>query len=462
MKNNARPVRFGLVFLGLCFFFNPTFAAIDVLPDFIGCLIIAAGLLRAALLNAELKKAQLGFLKMALVDGIKNIALMGALGTGSAADQPTLILITAFASSTVGLIFGIMAVRALFDGLFSLACTYDQVELYGNVFGGASATERIEKWTTIFLIVREAICLLPEFAALSTSTGSFSNSPLRHLYDYITLLRSVAVIVAGVVGIVWLVNLLIYYAKLRRASGLFEGLGERYALYCEEHPGLFVERRHGLALLILAVGSVFLVDFYLDFKNVIPDAVAGVLMLIGALIPAVGWKHRMRTAVTAGVYTVLSVISTRFAFDFVSRYSADEIARDEAAGRAYLAMWVTSLAEFLAFLLLLVFLLLLLREVVREWAGYRAEHKGDFEDRYLQGLRTDFDGKLIRLFVFGFLSGLLSFLYDYIKEMPGKGIYHVLEFTWIFDFCAAVLFTVMFIVVLFEIFGEIRNRYRYD
>ena len=462
MSNKVRPIRFGLVFLGLAFFFNPSFAAIDVLPDFIGALLIAAGLFRAATINTDLKKAQTAFLRVALIDGIKSVVIVGVLGTNSAADQPTLILITAFASATLGLVFTVVAVRALFDGFFSLACTYDHPELYGNVYGGISLTERAEKWTVIFLIARDALCLLPEFAALATSTDSFSNSAWRHIYDYITLLRSVAVIVVAVIGIVWLVYLLRYCAKLRRCESMAHALGEYYRDYCIDHPGLAVTRRHGLSLLFLAVGSVFLVDFYLDFQNVIPDGIGGILILIGALIPAVAWRHRIRVVLTAGVYTVISAVSTRYAYAFVSRYSADEIARNEAAGNAYLALWISSLAEFLVFVLLLLFLLLLLRDVIRSWAGYRALHESAFEDRYQQNLRTDFDNKLIRVFVFGFLSALLSFLYDYIKEMPGKGIYHVLEFTWIFDFCAAVLFAVMFIVLLFDIFGEIRNRYQYD
>lgn len=462
MSNKARPIRFGLVFLGLAFFFNPSFAAIDVLPDFIGALLIAAGLFRGATVNADLKKAQAAFLKVALIDGIKSVMILGALGSGSAADRPTLILITAFASVTVGLVFTVFAVRALFDGFFSLACTYDHPELYGNMYGGSSLTERMGKRTVIFLIVRDALCLLPEFAALATSTDSFSNSPWRHLYDYITLLRSVAVIAVAVIGLVWLVGLLHYGAKLRRCESMAISLGERYRDYCIEHPGLAVMRRHGLALLLMAVGGLFFVDFYLDFQNVIPDLVGGVLIMIGALIPAVTWKHRVRTAVAAGVYTAISVVSSRYAYAFMSRFTADEIARDEAAGNAYAALWISALAELLVFLLMLVFLLLLLREVIRQWAGYRAHHETSFEQRYQQGLRTDFDNRLIRVFVFGFISALISFLFDYIKEMPGKGIYHVLEFTWIFDFCAAAIFAVMLALLLVDIFNEIKNRYQYD
>ena len=39
-RRASRPLGFGLVFAGLCFFFNPYVAVIDVLPDFIGALLI--------------------------------------------------------------------------------------------------------------------------------------------------------------------------------------------------------------------------------------------------------------------------------------------------------------------------------------------------------------------------------------------------------------------------------------
>ena len=39
---------FRLIFAGLIFFFNPCINIFDILPDFIGCILISAGLLRLA------------------------------------------------------------------------------------------------------------------------------------------------------------------------------------------------------------------------------------------------------------------------------------------------------------------------------------------------------------------------------------------------------------------------------
>ena len=46
MKRNEKGMSFALIFAGLLFFCNPTFSAIDVLPDFIGCVLLFLGLFR--------------------------------------------------------------------------------------------------------------------------------------------------------------------------------------------------------------------------------------------------------------------------------------------------------------------------------------------------------------------------------------------------------------------------------
>ena len=458
---NTRPVGFGLVFWGLCFFFNPSFAVIDVLPDFIGCILICAGLSRVALVCPPMKEARAAFGKLAIADAVKTLSLLVIFSMGTTAEQPSALLLAAFAAAVVELMFLVPAVRSLFNGFSTLATKYDCEALYGNSLGGRSYTDRIERCTLHFLFFREAVCLLPEFAALATS--SYSDSAWGRIYDHIGVMRAFSCILAGAFGIYWLIRILRYRRKLNREQNMLACVGSSCGEYLEAHPGIAVERRHGLAFLFLFAGMLFSVDFYLDFHNVIPDAVAGILLLIGALIPAVESKYRYATAAAAGVYTVIASISSHLSYRFVNQYSAGEIAKNQEAAEAYLGMWLMALAEFIAFLVLLVMLLLLLRAVIKQWAGYRAQHtSSDFEERCHRGLLAEFDGQLIRCFVFGFISGLLSFLYDYIKELPGRGILHVLEYTWMFDFCAALLFAILFGTLLTGIFKEIKNRFLYD
>ena len=351
--------------------------------------------------------------------------------------------------------------------------------------------------TAVFLVLREVICLLPEFASLSSTTNSFNETIWDVFYRYIGLMRGFAFVIVGLLAIGWICMLLWYYLHFRRQKEMHKGLGERYAAYCEMHPGLAVERRHLTAFLFLLAGAILLTDFYLDYQNVLPDVLAGILLLVGTLIPAADKKRRISAACLAAVYSAVSVVSSYFAYQFVSQYQAADIERGADAAQSYLLMWTTSLAEFLVFLILLVMILMVLRDVFYDLAGYRAhhaetdldedeeeqpkryylseedklnapqsvpdeQHQARFETRRLRRLRADFDKSLITCFIFGFVSSLFSFLFDYIKTMPGDGIYHVLEFTWIFDFCAAIAFAVCFGVLLRYAYKQIQNRFRLD
>ena len=103
--NLERPVRFGLVLFGLCFFFNPGFSAVDVLPDFIGCMLIWLGLSRISLISAPMREARGAFLKLAAVDVVKTFALIIVFRAGSSSEQPISLLIIAFSAALVGMYF---------------------------------------------------------------------------------------------------------------------------------------------------------------------------------------------------------------------------------------------------------------------------------------------------------------------------------------------------------------------
>ena len=66
---------------------------------------------------------------------------------------------------------------------------------------------------------------------------------------------------------------------------------------------------------------------------------------------------------------------------------------------------------------------------------------------------------MLRTFVFGFISALCSFIYDYMKEIPSKGVFRLMEFFWSVDFVMATLFAVMMTVLLGNIHKEIRYRF---
>ena len=212
MSRASRPIRFGLVFAGLCFFCNPYFAVIDFLPDFIGCLLICLGLTRVSQIKGSMKDARASFLKVTIVDVLKNITLLIVFGASGPNEQATALLLIGFSAAVLELMFLIPAVLRLFDGFSDFATAYDCVSLYGNTKGRLSLTDRIKKTTIIFLIVRETVCLLPEFTALTQS--SYQDSMWNRIYEHIGVMRGFACLIVAVIGIYWLACLIGYFRKL--------------------------------------------------------------------------------------------------------------------------------------------------------------------------------------------------------------------------------------------------------
>lgn len=456
-----RPMRFGLVLLGLLFFANPYFAVVDVLPDVIGCLLIYIGLGRAARINRQVAEARTAFFKLLCFDVIKQICVLVVFGMSTDLERPVSLLAIAFVGAVLGLYFSFAALGALFEGFHSLSITQDCPALYGALGHRLCRNERILRYSTAFFVAREVICLLPELSALTTS--SYIDSDLIRIYDYIGVMRTLAFLLVLVASALWIVCLVRYFATVRCEREFCIRLSEAERAYTAAHPGNAVERRYTLAFAFLAVGGFLTADFYLDLQNIIPDAAAALCLLVGVLLTDLERRRKLICSAVLAAFGAAATLSAYFAYRFAMNHSPGEISKTEEAAGAYLRMWLSSLAEFLFFLAALVLLLLLLRRVIRKWAGYLPKHDDlEFEQRRRQAFVEDFDSKLIRTFLFGFVSALCSFIYDYMQEIPSHRVFRILEFFWALDLVMALVFGVMLAVLLSAIREEIKNRFRYE
>ena len=482
----ARPIGFGLVLAGLCFFFNPVFAVVDVLPDCIGCLLVWFGLSRVSRVSRPMVEARAAFLKLFVVYLVKDLFVMAIFGMSSDLERPSSLLIVAFAAAVLGLYFTITALRALFDGFYTLAVTHDCPPLYRKKeaaepfventcesknapeqakkrrFGEVSRTEAVLRLSLVFVLFREIVGVLPEFSAL-TSLEFNNGQRASHLYDYIGVMRAISAAIVLIAGIVWLVAVVRYFLLVRAQKELLVALGEEEERWRASHPGSALVKRYAVAFTLMTIGAALLTDFRVDYRNVLPDAVAAALLLAGLLVTDLPAKYKGIGGALAVVYGAIATVSEHFAYEFSVHHTGEEISKTAEAANAYLISWLTALAEFAVVLGLLVCLLLCLRRVIVKWAGYLPAHDDlPFEQRRRAAFLEEFDKELVRTFVFGFLAALCSFLFDYIQEIPDYRIFRLLEFFWGLDFAVNVLAAVMFGILLADIHGEIRHRFLYE
>ena len=453
------------VLVGLCFFFNPYIAGVDVLPDFIGCLLIALGLIPSARVFRGLREAKRRFLTLAALDAVKQMMLAFIFSSSALGEQETLLLTVAFVSATVGTWFAVLAMRSLFDGLAWMLDTYECNELIGATATKRSKTERLARFTVIFIVVKETLLLLPEFAALLNS--SYVDSGAVRLYDYIGVMRGLVILPVLILGIVWLCSTIAYFSRLLRQRELLNALREQYIAHLDAHPGVRILARYFLSFVLLALGGFFLVDFYLDFQNIIPDVVGAILLFSGVLLLGVGKKRIAWAATFSALYGAVAAFSGTKAYRFVTSYIGSDITRSEEAAAAYAGMWISALFEMFAFLALLALVLLCLRAVLMAWGGYRPEHPDEaFEERHERRIRDEFDGRLIKCYVFGFISAIVSFLFDYVKTWSDakelRYFGRLLEALWIPDFLLGILFAAYFAYLLTQVYAKIGERFQFD
>lgn len=463
MSKTKRMTNFWILFLGLAFFCNPYFAALDPLPDFIGCLILFFALLPFSRISIPAAEARRAFLILAAIDAVKQLLALITLGMGSTAEQPALVLSLAFLSCTVELLFGIYALRKLFWFLESTGDTLKCDYLYQTHRFNRSRIDLVTRAFIIFSVVREVVCLLPEFTALALQRSALNAASFFNPYDYIDALRVAATGIVAVCGIVMFVWLTVFFVGLSRQKDFRLALTQTYRAYLESHPGVRIRARFGAAFFLLSLGTVFLADFYLNFKNIIPDAAGAVLLLAGVLLLKVPLVKKCLTLFFGLLFGVVATIGSRFSYRFFVGYSGTDLSRSTEAMQLYRTMWAFSLAEFLLFLVFLFLLVLCLRATALSMAGYLPEQRDeDFEKRNRKRIRDEFDASFITCFVLGFFSGLCSFLYDYVQEIPVSGFFRLMEYFWVVDFSVAVAFAIYVSVLLGRLLQEIKVRYLYE
>lgn len=462
MAKQYKPLRILLICIGFVFFFNPYFATVDILPDFIGAILVLIGLIPFSRIDRHMQEASRAFFYFMIADLLKTIMLLFVFGMGHKGEQELLLLIIAFLSATIRIYFALKAVNAFFDGMDMLAGSEECEGLYLPWENRYSISERMRRFSVWFFIAREVILLLPEFSALLNS--SYADSDVINLYEYIGVMRIFAFLPVLVVGIVWLVNILYYFAKIKDERRFLTSLGEKYAAYMERHPGIRVKFFYRATFILLAVGVLFLADFYIDYHNIISDIVGGAVLLIAVfLLCKKSLAKKWYVLLSSAAFLALSTASTRLSYLFSVNHWSGNIGKDQVVYEAYTKMWIFSLLEFLSFLAFLVLLLLLLREIIRNETGYIFEHEPpEFEVRNRKSVLEEFDWQLIKCFIFGFISGLCSFLFDYLKEWPEGKLFRFLELFWSVDLVAALLFAVYFGYTLTLIFGKIKERYRFE
>ena len=461
-KKTNNKIGFGMIAAAFAFYFFPDFSLIDILPDIITYILLCIGLNKLSYMNDSIESSRKLFFRMIIVSAAKLVAIFITFGTANREEQASLILLMAFVLSLVEVFFLLPAYIHLFEGILYLGMRYDSKAVFGEkkrIFS-KNATEKIRRKTLIFVVVKNLALVLPETAALSTSD---SLNPYKvSMYEFIPHFRVLGMIISLVFGIIWLASIVSYFRKLNKDTAFVDALSENFKTEILPNTKIFVERKVGIAALLLGISAIFTVDFYIDGNNgfnIIPDilfaftAFFGIFMLkkyLSKIMFAV-------SAVAMLAYGVMTSVNWKVVSDFSYKYTAAQVRTDAEAFYGWINMLVLTVIEASLFIFAVVMICLVLKKIINDHTGHYFEHSTIDPQIKLREIHREIMVKVYVCAGLSVLSAMACFFRVYMFRLATE----LADVSWIIESAISAVFAVMLIVTLADINEKVKEKYTY-
>lgn len=370
MKKNY--INFKAMGLALIFLFNPNIAIIDVLPDFIGYILLCLSIVKLSDISETVAEALTAFKRLVFIDAAKLVAILWVFGMSVTTERNSSLLLWSFAFGVLEYVFVIPAFIKLFKGITELGCLYENTSVLAPAGKGRrkrSRTESICALTVAFVALKATMSYLPELADL-TSTEYYENSGLTNLYRYIGIMRFLAFVPVLLLGIVWLVRMLSYFLGVSNDTRFNGALNALYSERVAGKKGIFVKRSLRLAFVLLVAALVTSIDFRMENVNIFPDFIAAVLFFAFFVVLSKSAKTgKAASRLICALYFAATAVSSFLELKFFKDYYYGAIYRSEEAMSAFVAMAVAVCVSTLLFVCVCIAVLRALSRVIDEHVG---------------------------------------------------------------------------------------------
>ena len=368
-KTSENPhFHYGLMIAGMIFLCNPSINLLDILPDFIGYLLLAFSLAETAEVFPHFEEARSGFVRLAWISLSKVPAAVLMLFIWSSdRSQSSIITVFTLCYAVVTLMFALPTFSHFFEGIFYMGQRHDCPAALGvpAVFGKLGA-DGFRKLTLGFLILKETMSTLPEFALISVKQydpdPSFSGNVFISS-AYYPLFAAVGALIVLICGIIWISMMISYLRYLQK-----DGTPQR--LLCEsfaERADYFARKRHAVrvntAVMLIVTAVGFSIDLIFDDMNILPDVICAILMVLALCLLTSESKKAVPAIAACGVYGVAALWAYVVRCVFISRFEYRDISFSEEAKALYDHYTVASAVSLVTFLIALAAVCLVLSDV---------------------------------------------------------------------------------------------------
>ena len=493
MKTKKLSPTLGLwaVIVGSFFLISPMFAVVDILPDFIGYAFILFGVSKLADMNDKIEASAKLFRRLVILGVVRLVAILVVYGMASPTEKPTLQLLTSFVRAILDVMTLVPAWKNLSGGLLYLSTRHGGQAVFDMAYPAKpkkpkkvksskkakqkppkkvkpktkTLLDKLTKSTLVYLVVREALSTLPEFAVLSSTQGGADTATLTSLYDYIGFMRQMCSIIVVVWGVVWLVRFVRFALHLGKDKVFFDAMTAKYQTEVLTRPELFARRGVKRAMVFMCIGVVFSVDFFLSELYtspicVTPDFLMGILLLVGLLLIRKYVKgSRWTPCVVATVgYTLLTAVEFVLQIAYINMTDLRWAYHDGLFYERWQHMIVVRVITALSFVALLLWLISLLGDVIEKYTGFSVTgHDSANPSQRVKELHRELKRRLYVVLGVGIAVAVVSVLYIATLPLVSSAIWW--EFVGVIDVILPMIYAVVFIHATMQIFEQIDYKY---
>lgn len=286
------------IIIGLIFLINPNIEVVDILPDFIGTILIILGINRFADINERAASAKKSLLICTYLNAAKCLSILAFLIISTSEMTWMLVFTMCFGLGEAALLC--YAFFQLAEGISYTAMLSDKPEIFNRTtaFYGLSIA---------FICVRTIMSIFPELIYLNTDYGTVESIPIN--WEFITLmLYALNVLVVTAFGIVWYLNSRSFFKIIKRENDYLETLEKQYMEQVGSNRSLLTYRAFKTASLLIIIGILFIITIRLDGIDLLPDFIGAVMFFVAAIrLKKLYPKICKKIMIASGVYFLLAL-----------------------------------------------------------------------------------------------------------------------------------------------------------
>ena len=431
-------IGFSLLPWAFLFLFEPSYALLDPLPDFIGYIIICIAIINMADINARVREAFVGFRKAIIVSVCKYATIYLLNKFFLEEEQTVSLLIFVFIFSFCEILLLIPAYKKLFDGMLSLGIFYGgEAIYYTKKKKRANLTEKAFRFSVFFIIVQKIFAAIPEFTTLS----------LNDSYEFIKLLRIFSIIIVLPLGIAWLVKMFKYCKKISEDKPFINSVSSFYLEKAEGNPNFFTVRVLSVGLLMLTVGSALTIDVYSEHLNLLPDFIGyGVIALSAIFLK--NYSNKWVKVFVASLFGVVSsALFQYFNGKLLNNFYLSEITKNIGAYNAYYTAFAMRIIEAILFLIVLGTIISFLSDIFSEYTDMAREELV----REHKTLEKAFVRRSIIMFIMALLAAASGVFYGYAQP------FYYLRWYYSYSLLISFILNVAFVFSAYQFFDMIKS-----